>query len=275
MTQPLVIYHGGNCPDGFGSAYAAYARFGDAAQYHPALHSDPPPDCAGREVYLLDFAYKRETMAKMCELATRVVVLDHHVSAMKDLAGLERKHANLELAFDMNRSGAVISWQHFHDAPLPLLLAYVQDRDLWRFELPDSRDISAAIMSFPQTFERWGEWATSDAAVRALAAEGRAINRYREQEIAYYVGRAVMGEIAGFRVPVVNAPLSLMSELLNELAAGQPFAAGYSDKGGKRSWSLRSRPEGVNVAEVAIRFGGGGHARAAGFSTQVPQEWLR
>ena len=37
-----------------------------------------------------------------------------------------------------------------------------------------------------------------------------------------------------------------------------------------RKGSLRSRPDGVDVSEIAREFGGGGHRRAAGFSTDLP-----
>jgi len=37
-----------------------------------------------------------------------------------------------------------------------------------------------------------------------------------------------------------------------------------------RKGSLRSRPDGVDVSAIARTFGGGGHKRAAGFSTDLP-----
>jgi phosphoesterase RecJ-like protein len=33
---------------------------------------------------------------------------------------------------------------------------------------------------------------------------------------------------------------------------------------------LRSHPDGVDVSAIARSFGGGGHKRAAGFSTDLP-----
>jgi bifunctional oligoribonuclease and PAP phosphatase NrnA len=39
-----------------------------------------------------------------------------------------------------------------------------------------------------------------------------------------------------------------------------------------RKGSLRSRPGGVDVSEIARGFGGGGHRRAAGFSTDLPMD---
>src|SRR5690606_36091129 len=118
MPIPLVIFHS-NCLDGFGSAYAAYVHFDirqqTRAEYLPAAHGDTAPDVTGRTVYLLDYVYKRTVMTTLCQQAERVIVLDHHISAVEDLAGLDNEFANLELHLDMNRSGAMMSWEYFHE----------------------------------------------------------------------------------------------------------------------------------------------------------------
>ena len=85
---------------------------------------------------------------------------------------------------------------------------------------------------------------------------------------------ATLGRIAGFEVPIVNCPRAIVSELVGELAEGQPFAAGYTDKGQRRSWSLRSTAAGEDVAAIAQRFGGGGHRNAAGFVTLLDEALL-
>lgn len=273
MQEPLVIFHS-NCLDGFGSAYAAYVHFvvkqNSNAIFVPAAHGDTPPDVGGRTVYILDYAYKRAVMAQLCQQAERVIVLDHHISAQEDLAGLDCEYSNLELHFDMNRSGAVIAWEYFNTDPVPLLIACVQDRDLWRYEIDITFDLNAALMAHPFTFAGWHQWANDEHALQALVIEGKAINRYRQQMIEQHKRAAVMGEIAGFTVPIVNCPRAIVSELLGELAKGQPFAAGYTDKGSRRGWSLRSDENGQDVARIAARFGGGGHKHAAGFVTEVP-----
>lgn len=79
-------------------------------------------------------------------------------------------------------------------------------------------------------------------------------------------------DIAGYNVPVVNAPYMWASELGNELCQGEPFAATYYDTAEARVFSLRSKDDGVDVSEIASEFGGGGHRNAAGF--RVPLDEL-
>jgi len=53
------------------------------------------------------------------------------------------------------------------------------------------------------------------------------------------------------------------------LGAKYPFVVMYFDTADKRVFSLRSRGE-VDVANIAKRYGGGGHAGAAGFTMPKP-----
>ena len=127
-------------------------------------------------------------------------------------------------------------------------------------------------MAYPYEFELWDEFAYSEDHLKTLIVEGRAINRFRDKMIEHYIKKVVYGTIAGFKVPIVSCPSFINSELLSELAKDHPFAASYSDRisesgSAKRGWSLRSVAEGENVAEIAVRFGGGGHPTAAGFYT--------
>jgi len=56
------------------------------------------------------------------------------------------------------------------------------------------------------------------------------------------------------------------------MARAAPFAACYYDRPDARVFSLRSRGEdGLDVAEIAASYGGGGHRNAAGF--QMPLGW--
>lgn len=274
MEQPLVIYHA-NCLDGFGAAFAAYSHFrrGDECpcDFVAASYGQRPPEATGRDVYIVDFSYRRQVLQKVCRAARSVTVIDHHITAERDLAGLEREHANLRAVFDMDKSGAVLAWEYFHREPPPRLLLHIQDRDLWRFELDGTNDIYAALMARQYDFRAWAELVADGEAPALLAAEGRAINRYRRVMIDLHRNKAVMGSIDGCQVPVVNCYEEIASDLLAELAAGHPFAAGYQDQGTLRKWSLRSSASGTDVAAIAERFGGGGHRHASGFITRLPE----
>jgi len=260
VPDTLILYHD-DCIDGFGAAWAAWRRFGEKAEYRAVTHGNPPPDVTGKSVFILDFSYTRDVLLRMAGEAAALEVVDHHKTAQENLAGLDF------CTFDMDRSGAVLAWNHFHPGtPVPELLAYVQDKDLWRWELARSREITCALRGHPFRFERWSQWADDWARWReTLAAEGDAILRYQQGVVDLLVASAAEIVLDGHKVRCANTPI-LQSEVAGQLAEGRPFGAAWYEADGKRYYSLRSRDGGIDVSEVAKRFGGGGHAKASGFS---------
>jgi uncharacterized protein len=257
-SRPTFILYHGNCPDGFGGAWAAWQVLGDTATYCPLSHGDPPPPLPpDADVVMVDFAFSRDITLEMHAAVASLTILDHHKSAQEVLGDLPFA------TFDMDRSGAMMAWNYWHpNQEPPPLIGYVQDRDLWRFKLPNSRDVSAALASYPMDFEVWSGLDTE-----ALAREGAAISRFRRQTVQTIVGFARMGEIGGHRVPIVNATAhwSDVGEAMLERFPDAPFVgAYYEDSEGTRRWSLRSRPD-FDVSEVAKKLGGGGHRQASGF----------
>lgn len=265
MKPDLCVYHGG-CDDGFGAAFAIWKRFGDSVAYHPGVYGVPPPDVTGLNVAVVDFSYKRDVMREIATKAKSVLVLDHHKTAEAELAGLRADGCpNVEVHFDMSRSGAMMAWQYFHpDSDISEFFEYLQDRDLWTKQLPGVDEFTAALRSYPQEFLVWDEL-FSRLGPEGLIDEGVAIQRYYRILIEQHKKHAYRRDIGGHVVPVVNASLFMASELAGELSEGEPFAAVYAENETHVTWSLRSRDGGLDVSEIAKQFGGGGHKRAAGF----------
>lgn len=264
----LCIYHH-NCVDGFAAAWVVRKFLGDV-EFHPGRYGDTPPDVTGRQVIMVDFSYKREVLEQMAAKAEWITILDHHQSAEQDLA--EPLPDNVQAVFDMNHSGAMIAWKYFSHEEPPKLLLHIEDRDLWRFQLKGTREIQAALFSYPYNFELWDRLIAAD--VDELYCDGVAITRKHMKdihELIYAAGsRATIG---GYDVPVLNAPYFYSSEAGHLMAQGEPFAACYYDTATHRVFSLRSADNGLDVAELAARFGGGGHKHAAGFRIPIGENY--
>lgn len=278
-TKPFVIYHG-NCADGFSAAWCFWKKYGpDGADYFPGVYQKPPPDVTGRDVYLVDFSYKRPVVEEMLRKARSVTLIDHHKTALDDLRGLKSDMVatnnngmgdNFGWFCDLDRSGATLAWDYlFPGEPRPLLLGHVEDRDLWKFRLPGTREIQANVFSYGYTFEQWDRLMSADQAeLLQMTVAGAAIERKHWKDIRELlpVLRRQM-VIGGYLVPVVGLPYTMVSDAAHEmLGTGEPFAACYWDTPTGRTFGLRSNEDGVDVSAVAALYGGGGHVRAAGFS---------
>lgn len=279
MSKPLVIYHA-NCADGFGAAYVFWKLYGDnGADYIPASYQKDPPDVTDREVFLVDFSYKKEKVIEMASRAFSITHIDHHKSAIEDLAPLVEA-GTIESFCNLEKSGAVLAYLYLYGkTELPEivgenkqileLLNYIQDRDLWKFEYPETRDIMAAIYSYPMEFETWDFIMTAPEMKKILLTEGFAINRRVQKDVETVIKTTKRDiHILGDTVPLINCPPGLVSEALNLINVDQPFAASYFDTISGRNFSLRSQPNkelSKDVSEIAKVFGGGGHKHAAGF----------
>lgn len=265
----LVIYHK-SCEDGLAAALAVRQWLFDTdqmkgAKFQTAQYGDPTPYAEGLDVAIVDFSYPRDILLEMRQQAKSLIVIDHHQTAEAELKDLDF------CVFDNTHSGAVLAWKYFHpDKALPQLMRYVEDRDLWKWELPFSREVSAALRSHKPFLDQRARF-LSDSSLAGLIGEGAAILRVQNQYIDQVLSQPVgMVEIGGYTAPCVNST-TLISELGNELAQGHPFAALYFDTGdGKRVFSLRSAEDGVDVSAIARQYGGGGHFHAAGFTVVRP-----
>ena len=267
--KPLVIYHG-NCADGFSAAWCFWRKYGEACDYLAGVYQQEPPDVTGRAVYLVDFSYKRSVVLRMLEQASHIVLIDHHKTALEDLAGIESE--KFSTFTDLNRSGATLAWDFlFPGEDRPLLLGHVEDRDLWRFKLAGTREIQAFVFSHEYTFEQWDRLMSADQVeLLKMTAAGAAIERKHHKDVAELVAVCKRRMVIGaYDVPVASLPYTLVSDAAHLMAQGEPFAACYWDTAEGRVFGLRANDEGVDVSEVAKQYGGGGHAKAAGF--KVPR----
>jgi len=254
-----VIYHA-NCSDGFGARFAAELLLGSRATYFAAKHGEQPPDVSGKNVAIVDFSYDNTTTKRMIEEANTLIVLDHHRTALVELSDIPN------VRFDMDKSGAVLSWEFFHPGQQPpRFLEYIQDRDLWRWKLPYSKEFASAFDMVDFSYEEYEKFLT-DSAVDNAQERGAYILAYSKTVISKIAKQAVPRKMGGKDTLVVNSS-HWMSEIGAALSPKCDFAViWYYDHDTRQAKvSLRAHHEDADVSEIAKRYGGGGHRKAAGF----------
>lgn len=298
--RPLVLYHA-QCRDGQASAWVASKALPNAELIPVQYGSQPPLELAkGRDVYVIDFSWKRVEMKQLILVSRSTVVLDHHKTAaveLKDilleLQQIDQRQPGDRIVFDMERSGAGISWDYFHPVDWlcdacgasdtghheawdpfghqpgcpegrPWVVNYVEDRDLWRWALPSSREVNAYVATLPYDLEALDHIPTRETAIELGKGAQAAVHCYADAVCA----NAYEIEVGGYHVPSVTACQHNISEVLErlmELTPSAPFVVGWWRRpDGHFAYSLRSK--GIfDVSQIAGRYGGGGHQNAAGF----------
>lgn len=275
MNKTYVLYHK-NCTDGFGAAYAAWLKLKDEAIYIPVGYEDEMPILEPHSlVYLIDFCYSEEEIIKLNE-THQLIILDHHITAEKTV----KKAKNFR--FDLKKSGASLSWEFFHGTEnlspefeeKYKLIKHIEDKDLWLFKLPETRQIIAALESYPREIEIWHNLKLED-----LKNQGIAILQKQKQEVEFICGFAYMKKIQGYEVPVLNSVcfMSDAADHLLKIYPDHPFVGVYyeyrkKDGSMMRKWSFRSRPNQFDVAQIAKNLGGGGHITASGYLEKIGEK---
>ncbi|OGF64093.1 hypothetical protein A2661_00055 [Candidatus Giovannonibacteria bacterium RIFCSPHIGHO2_01_FULL_45_24] len=270
-----VLYHYG-CKDGFGAAWAAWRKFGARAEYIGVNHDGfLPKNLSGKDVYLLDFGYPLGITKKLFNIVKSLTAIDHHISVEKSTKSAHK------YVYNLNHSGSVLAWKYFHShRKTPLLLKHIEDIDIWKLALPNTRELMASLETYDLDFTLWNKIARgweNPRLRKKYFAEGKAILKYQNELIRKALKDAEEVKFMGKRALVANFALSLNSEI-GDAMRKKGFQLGiiWQKRGDKIVVSLRSTNK-VDSSKIAIKFGGGGHKKAASFRLPINQKfpWKR
>lgn len=272
-----LIYYHKSCPDGWTAAYIAKKRFPEA-QLKPLDHGLTDEqvnaliaEATGKQVLMIDYSLrKRHDNDRLAVAAASFRILDHHKSAQEVLNGATYA------VFDMERSGAGLAWDYLfsdegcvgYSSTRPWFVDYIEDRDLWRWTLPNGREVCAFLDSVPWTVEGFDNLKNID--LSKVLEFGRGAVSHLDGYVERTVTHSRDGNLLGYKVKVVNAPYSGASEIGNTLAKlpGVDFSVSWFERADDIiQFSLRGTGK-VDLSVIARKFGGGGHFNAAGF--QLP-----
>jgi hypothetical protein len=301
-TKNVVCYHY-PCPDGIYAALAASVRLPHPCSFVPLTVWEKEEVRTQKllelvdsntDVYLCDFSGGPTFILAVARACRRLVIIDHHKTAQEDLSKLEGPPTNLEVNFDLARSGATLARDYFHlgdwllqRPSIDIAFRLVEDNDLWRHALPDSRAFAAGFgvlalelsaITNPEIFEAL--MALDPAAVIAsgnaeLEKQRVAIDSDLEAASEYCIPGPGSTELRALAV-VTRWP-QYRSELGNRLAS-KSLASGLapvgvvvyeeaglgSEKATTWKVSLRSLDT-YDTTPFSRLYGGGGHANASSF----------
>ncbi|CAM6122927.1 unnamed protein product [Calypogeia fissa] len=318
-AKVVVLYHY-PCPDGVFAALAAHlyhAAIGCPALFLPNTVYQPlriqDLKVEGVDVfYLLDFVGPEGFALELARHAKQVVILDHHKTALDSLPQNGEGPQNLHCVLDMNRSGATISYDYFEEKLLSSrtdvkgfprysaraslvptntdqiksLFRYIEDADLWRWVLPDSKAFSSGLsdmsielsaLANPKVFGELLDLKAEELITKgkeSLKAKQAAIHDVLKTSFPVELGRGRYGQCLAVHGDTIT---HLRSELGNQLAAKslehglRPIGAvvyvqlGFYASETQYKVSLRSMGENADTTEISQAYGGGGHRNASAF----------
>lgn len=264
----MIVFYHQNCLDGFGSAWAAWKKFKNKADYF-ALNYQTPFEylISHNQIYFFDVVPERKVLENLIKQDNKITIIDHHLST-KNLLGLN-KFKNIDIKVNLRNSASVLVWQYFFPKRrVPELLLYVEDMDLWKFKKLNTREILATIDLADMNFQKWDELTKEIQNKKnreKYIQAGRRIVASQDRKITTIIKEAQEVKIGKYKTLMVNSSI-LVSEIGNALIKKMPpMAIIWFEAGEEKRISLRSNGK-VDVSKIAEKYGGGGHKQAAGFT---------
>ncbi|KAI3454337.1 hypothetical protein Pfo_011000 [Paulownia fortunei] len=236
------------------------------------------------------------------DLQYRVVVLDHHKTALEMLGSGMSTSGNVTKVIDMERSGATIAYDYFKEKLLGgdinsskdgafgefqrvrRLFEYIEDGDLWRWRLPNSKAFSSGlkdlnlefdVTSNPSLFQQLLSLdldSVISQGMSSLAHKQRIIDEVLEQSYEIALGGGAFGHCLAVNADSVS---ELRSELGNQLAnkslkmnlrgiGAVVYRVPELENDLLLKISLRSIDD-EDTTPISQEYGGGGHRNASSF----------
>lgn len=268
------------CQDGLGSAWVAYKFATEnnlTYQYVPMSHSKTSEfDFKDKNVAFFDYAPTDELIVELEKSAKDYYILDHHVTNEQRLKDCSK------CIFDMNRSGAGLAWDYYYpNTEMPKFLQMIQDRDLWKFTIPETKAFSNGLYTYTsmtksidESFKLFDELYVNPSKYEEIMKIGEILENKKQNRIsglANYVSKKTYS-YNNLKVAIVNCDHELASDLGNHLVSNYDydFAVCWRYDHLKEEYWLSLRSNGdMDVSQICKEYGGGGHKNASGCSTKI------
>lgn len=235
-----------------------------------------------KTVIILDYCFHRKTMIKFLEqFKQNMIWIDHHKNIMTEFSDLEINGLR-----DINNSAAVLVWKYFNkDAPL--FSQYIEDMDIWLWQLPDSRDILHYIdhlymdisnkekhNEIMNVFLKLFDNTTFKKNMEKYKEFGKIIDDYLKTKVIDDISTGKKLIFEGINTFIVNSQIKpgyVSEKIFNSeefrdvelvIIWYRSYLSGITEKHFDKI-SLRSKN--IDCSIIAKKYGGNGHPKASGF----------
>lgn len=271
----IVCYHK-NCPDGIGGLWVAN-HYQEIPIHYPLPAGENPEidQLEEKRILFVDVCPQVHFILSTIHTVKKITILDHHKTSKEMVDTIVQENIpNLEVVFDMERSGARIAWDYFFPAnPCPFFIQYIEDKDLWKWKLEFSQEINFALQDHLNLKEFTCFFQQEKSSFQTLLKEGKALKEKNDEKIRLISSQAIKGSFhcdeQTYHVMIVeNADRSLTSDVGNYLCESYPeidFAVITFQKPDYYSVSLRGiKGKCPDLSKIAKHYGGGGHESSSG-----------
>lgn len=293
MTSKYVIYHA-NCNDGL-SAAALHKILtgGKDTTYLPGYyHKKDYPDFTGAEVTFLDFSFKEKELIEVLEVADKVLIIDHHISAYEYINPIHesRKYKSFtNYIYNVRECGTSLTWLYYSKVctPMPTAVQCVRDQDIYTWTNPK---LSKPFCIYMETLDKHSDGALERyiefwrsillenpySISKSIIDTGNSLLKFKEIQTESIWKTKLEIEYLNQKFYAINTPYIFVNNLYDIMAkeAKVDYLLTYSFSGDGVHFSLRSN-KGFDTLPytLSLSANGGGHSNASGAYMDYSTFW--
>ncbi|BAY20754.1 hypothetical protein NIES2100_04980 [Calothrix sp. NIES-2100] len=235
----LVIYHNVvedfACPDGFAASWVCYRKYSEINPdleyvgwtYDKANQGIIPDLTNYKNILVVDFSFKPAFLNYWKERGKAIYVIDHHEGFLETVK--KSSYTLDNLIFDDQECGATLTWKTLYPGqPIPKLLQYVRDRDLFIKQLQYCDEVFSGLSKLRRSFNLFDQLLELEnidfqLVLDFLVPYGEPSVLKKREKIQIYLNRV---EFYG-DIPVVKlnkSDIALKSDLGEVLSSYYPFS---------------------------------------------------
>lgn len=219
-------------------------------------------------VIIVDFSLQKlGQWERLMEITKDIIWIDHHKTAIENAS--EQVHKLKGIRKD-GVAGCVLAWQFFYpNIEVPRIVSMLGDYDIWDFSKygDDLNKLQAGVRLFENNPESpyWDRWLTNDLdSFVDIMNKGIIALEYRKNTWEGLIKSwSFFSQFEGLKAVCCNAG-SVSSQLFDSVIEDYDLMIPFVFDGKQWTVSLYTKKD-IDCSELAKKYGGGGHKKAAGF----------
>ena len=233
-------------------------------------------------VYIVDYSFGPDEIDKLFDLmriTTNIVWIDHHASSLKSIGKFPEIKEQIFTKIEVGRCAAMLVYEYFnisanHKVKMPRVLELLDDYDCWKKQFDSSNALNYGLMGLEDVhplailYERLldpDNYKVLDSIIRT----GKVIEQYMLAANKDYISK--YGYDAKLKSTDKEYKICVVNTRSNSLIFGDKIkdydlvCCYWSTNKESYQYSIFTVNDNIRCDKIAEEFGGGGHARAAGF----------
>lgn len=276
MTYKYTIITHKNCPDGFSAAWVIWTKYKNNAIYLGYNAGSKQfyhyKEITDKIVIITDISFSLEITKKIEKLSKKIIIIDHHDTYYEELKELKY------FQFNNKFSAGYLTWKYIYPKkPMPEVIKIISDNDTGTWKIPHSKQFALLLKikyDLELTNKNFNIFSklTKKNILKKNIEIGSYYREYETKIIQLIMRKSTQKiwnnykvQLIEIDIPLLNGTIAIKLSEIPNIDIGIVYRYNRSKK--VYIVTMRTERNNIHLGKIASKYGGGGHLRAASFTT--------